>query len=193
MTPKIRTAVCDVLSLWGETVSMVPIPDELWTRCEIESREIPWDVVWRTGRERLAGTDDGWGKSWKYHVQQWAKNWFRDRRARYLYTWRKFEEARLEQWLAGTTPGLGPTPAVPEWIRLPEPMLSHEALTAIALGLAPFSRRFSMHDFPAWWDGVWSSWATSLHYDMYERYTNIRVTEWHIGALTGQMGLEFLA
>lgn len=182
-----RHAVWTVWAWSDRAVPALPLPLDLRQRCGIsEQATINWDAVWQEGILSLL-EGESWDRIEVTHAKTWAGKCLHYMQAECIYYRTRNDENILDQWLNKPIGPLLADPKPQEWVTLPMPTGAIKALTVIGLGLAKWSDHFGEPDFSAWWDGVWASWAASLQYALYEIYSNIQITEWHLGGLTGML------
>ncbi len=189
-SPALDSAVARVLSWTERPVSWVRIPLEVWERLGIRRVDtVSWIDVLETGLNRVEQTPtSAFETFWRQHIQDWARRWLQWEECLSLYRWRLREESDLVAWTQ-SEPYPGSMPDVPE-VELARSVLDRpvaEALYFIVLGLGYTLGYDQSVSAAAYWDGVWSSWSSSLHYMTFETLANVQTTEWHIGGLTGAL------
>ena len=167
----------------------VRVPREVLERAHVATRErtIDWEKMWRLGQSHLgAGTLPGFEGFWLGHIRQWSSRWLQWEEAIWRYYWRLKEEERLVEWTHKEDRGLR-MPKLPEVVsvELPELQSAEDGLTRMALGLGYHVGAADSEIGCAAWDGIWSSWAASLNYQLYQILSNVRITEWHIAGPSG--------
>lgn len=187
-----RTAQC-ILGWQNCDVTAITWPVEAFIRFNVDPRNIDWQIVIEEGYTLLTEQNPApWLGLWQQHAAEWARNWYRAQRALALYERSREDENQLRQWLDSATNEAQPALEPVTWISLPDTMRSYSALAMVSLGLHRLSGQPLNHAFRAWWDGVLCSWSASLQYTLYETYTNLQITQWHIGALIGRIAQQNL-
>ena len=80
-----------------------------------------------------------------------------------------------------------PDPPLVDMVPLPQAQSAEESITWMVLGLGYHRGAERTDTEAAAWDSIWSSWAASLNYALYEILSNVRITEWHIAGLSGSL------
>ncbi len=180
-----------VIRLWNwsnRPTFSVRIPKEVLARTQLNLSEgVDWAEMWRRGRDLdEQGNFLGFEKFWPRHIRQWSSNWIKWEEAVTLYRWRLDEEGQLAKWAYKNDRSLD-KPQSPEVdsVQLPQAQNAQDALMWMILGLGYHLGRDESDNEAAAWDSIWSSWAASLNYALYEVLSNIRITEWHIAGLSG--------
>ncbi len=174
-------------------VTAITWPVEAFIRFNVDPRNIDWHIVIEEGYTLLTEQNPApWLVLWQEHAAEWARNWYRAQRALVLYERSREDENQLRQWLDSARNEVRPALETTQWVSLPDTMRSYFALAMVSLGLHRVSGQPLSHASQAWWDGMLCSWSASLHYTLYETYTNLQITQWHIGALIGRIAQQYL-
>ncbi len=181
----------DRLKCWAQRPTLFcRIPHQIYDRVNISPETlINWEDIWRIGVEHSHDHEmSGFVSFWHNHITQWADLWYRWEEAIWLYRWRLQEEQQLVEWTHSEAYA-GHFPEVPdvETVAIPRPQSAQESISLMILGLGFYLNASKTSQTAAAWDSIWSSWAASLNYALYETLSNVQTTEWHLGGLTGSL------
>lgn len=186
----VDATVARVLSWTERSVCWGRVPTEVWERIGI-SRDgtTSWRDVLETGIRRVQDPPKSpFETFWRQHIRHWVNRWLQWEESVYLYQWRIREESDLVAW-TGSEPYPAAVPEAPDvdLVAVMADRQAAETLYLTILGLGYTLRYDQSVSAAAQWDGIWSSWSSSLHYMTFEILANVQTTEWHIGGLTGAL------
>ena len=186
----VDATVARVLSWTERSVCWGRVPTEVWERIGI-SRDgtTSWRDVLETGIRCVQDPPKSpFETFWRQHIRHWVNRWLQWEESVYLYQWRIREESDLVAW-TGSEPYPAAVPEAPDvdLVAVMADRQAAETLYLTMLGLGYTLRYDQSVSAAAQWDGIWSSWSSSLHYMTFEILTNAQTTEWHIGGLTGAL------
>lgn len=186
LNDQVNQALFRVLS-WGQRpLLLARIPTEIYDRIPAITKPIDWEKMLEVGKQHVREPkSSGFVGFWEQHITEWAKKWYRWEEAVWLYRWRLQEEQQLVEW-TNSEPYGARVPEVPmlECPTMLEAETTQERTPLMLLGLG---WHLGSSDKGAAWDSIWSSWAASLNYSLFEILTNVQTTEWHLAGLTGSI------
>lgn len=178
-----------LLSWDGRPLSRARIPHQVYDRVGTVLGPVDWDKALHAGEQHIQRSKiSGFVGFWEHHIAEWARQWFRWEEAVWLYRWRLQEEQQLVEWTHSDPYGAA-APPIPtlECPALSEPRTAQESVCLMMLGLGCQLGAKDDAAKAAGWDSIWSSWAASLHYALFEISSNVQTTEWHVAGLTGSL------
>lgn len=177
-----------VQSWGGRKIAWIRAPEQIYDR--ITGLQPPdWPMLLESGLAHMGGPRvKGFPGFWAQHITNWAEKWFHWEEAVWLYRWRLQEERNLVEWTQSESYGVS-LPEIPgvECLALREPRTVQDSIFLMMLGLGYNRGANASVRHAAEWDSIWSSWAASLNYALFELTANVQVTEWHIAGLTGSL------
>ncbi|MCL4494815.1 MAG: hypothetical protein M1294_08370 [Firmicutes bacterium] len=183
-------AIVRILSWSHRPTLYARVPQEVMSRAGVVPDErLDWEAMWRLGQKYIGqGSLPGFEGFWPRHMSQWASGWLKWEEAVWRYRWRLREEERLVEWTHKKAHKIRvPDPPLVDMVPLPQAQSAEESITWMVLGLGYHRGAERTDTEAAAWDSIWSSWAASLNYALYEILSNVRITEWHIAGLSGSL------
>lgn len=188
--PKLDEAIMRVWSWVDHPAAFVRVPTEIWPRMGVASESpMAWtDIVAGAQTELRQEPKTPFEAFWRSHIKEWCDRWLAWEESAFLYQWRLGEEENLARW-TGSPPYAAtvPTGLEVEGVALNKSQRLRNSLYEAVLGLGYWWNQSRSTDLAARWDGIWSSWSSSLNYMTFEVQSNCQTTEWHIGGLTGTL------
>lgn len=165
------------------------IPHHVYERVGSIRHPVDWDQALVIGEKHIRDPKpSGFVGFWEKHITDWAEQWFRWEEAVWLYRWRIQEEQQLVEWTHSEPYGAAPPPIpIMDCPRLSEARTVQESTRLMMLGSGYQLGAKDSSDAAAAWDSIWSSWAASLNYALFDILSNVQTTEWHVAGLTGSL------
>lgn len=189
-------AIMRVWSWVDHPAACVRIPTEIWPRMgQVPQSSMAWtDIVARAQTELRQEPKSPFEAFWCPHIKDWCNRWLAWEESACLYRWRLREEQDLTRW-TGSAPyaAIAPAGLEVERVVLNKSQPLRDSLYEAVLGLGYWWNQARTTDLAAQWDGIWSSWSSSLNYMAFEVQSNCQTTEWHIGGLTGALRDGYVA
>ena len=172
------------------------VPQEVLERTHLSQKSaVDWPDMFQIGRSHVHHErSSGFEAFWLLHTADWAARWLQWEEALWRYHWHLEKESRLTQWTQAKISEVQ-LPELPmvTTVCLAQPERAQDSVVGMVLGLGYHTGADRTEMGSAAWDGIWSSWAASLSYRLFEVLNNVRITEWHIAGMTGTLRDTFYA